>query len=94
MLLRATIAGVRGVVSTVSHRTGDVVLCLSGRITHIPNDQTISIDRHTHVMDPRVGGVRADSSPNVAVRNGKLLASRPICPGDEITIPLSRRRLQ
>lgn len=89
--LRATIAGVRGVVATTSYSAGDIVLKLCGRITSIPSDSTIALDHGSHILDPRVDWARADATSNVAVRKGFLLASRPISPGDEIKLPFSRK---
>ena len=90
MLLRATIAGVRGVVATTSYNAGDVVLRLSGRVTSFPTENAIAINQHLHITDPRISGVREDSVPNVAARDGILLASQHIFPGDEIKVPLSK----
>lgn len=78
MLLRVTIAGVRGVVTTASFSAGDIVLRLSGRVTSIPTENTIAMNQHLHITDPRISGVREDSVPNVAVRDGFLLASQHI----------------
>ena len=87
MLLRATIAGVKGVVATASFRTGDAVLRLSGRLTAIPNDRTVFMNKHLYIMDPRIAHARRDMDSNVAVRKGFLLASESIHPGDEIKLP-------
>ena len=90
MLLRATIAGVRGVVATASYNTGDIILRLSGRVTSIPTESTITMNQHLHITDPRITDAREDSVPNVAVREGFLLASQHISPGDEIKVPPSK----
>ena len=87
MMLRSTIRGCRGLVALTSYRAGDVIHRLAGRLTSFPTEESVCTDRHTHIVDPRLKGIRKTSDdPSAEVLAGTMYARRRIEVGDEITV--------
>lgn len=84
-MLRSLVWNKKALISTKTFYLGDTIWHLQGKIFTKPSKNTIEISPNHHVEDVNGTFMNHSCLPNTIVHNGKVIATRTITSGMELT---------
>lgn len=93
-MLRCIVWDSKALVATKKYLLGDTIRTLQGNIVPSPTQTSVQLNTNQHVEDEYASWMNHSCLPSCIIYNGKIIATRTILPGIELTFNYTKNETE